>query len=121
LVEKNKSELGDLFLDVGDHDYEFEYTLPDDCPTSFEHTHARIRYSVHAHLDIPWAIDLYGAMSFTVINPYDLNQSKSSLIKPYGLNQTIGDKMCCKKADPIAVKFSIKKSRIIKKKTVIFD
>ena len=61
LVEQTQ-ESEDLHLEVGEYDYPFAYKLPDNSPTSFEHAHARVRYSVRAHVDIPWAFDLYSAI-----------------------------------------------------------
>ena len=43
-----------LYLEFGDYNLKFQILLPARLPTSFEHMIGRIRYSLHACVDIPW-------------------------------------------------------------------
>jgi hypothetical protein len=112
LVEK-KSSNADLILEESDYSYPFEFTIAQDLPTSFEHAHARVRYSVRAIIDIPWSFNLYAAISFTVINKLDLNGMKPQTRQPLSQSvQPIKTLGCLTgHIDPISIKFSINKSK----------
>lgn len=45
---------GDLYLEAGNVSYPFQYLLPYNLPTSFEHDVGRVRYEIDATIDIPW-------------------------------------------------------------------
>lgn len=44
----------DLFIEAKSYTFPFEFKLPENLPTSFEHLNGRIRYSIKATVDIPW-------------------------------------------------------------------
>lgn len=50
----SKSSSSDLFLEVGNVSYPFEFILPNNLPTSFEYSHATTRYTLTGNIDIPW-------------------------------------------------------------------
>ena len=46
----------DAYMEVGEFSYPFEFVLPPNIPTSFEHSIGRTRYSIDGTIDIPWYI-----------------------------------------------------------------
>lgn len=78
----------DLYLEVGDYSYPFEVILPDNLPSSFEHSVGKIRYSIKGTIDIPWAIDKHTVKRFTVVNNVDLNRFNPSLRQPMEVNDS---------------------------------
>jgi hypothetical protein len=100
----------EIYLESGEHSYEFSAILPLDLPTSFEHTNGQIRYAVFAILDIPWSSNKNIIRSFTIINPFDLNTMPNLRI-PLGASSTqiFGCRPCCK-TYPIISNFSVKQS-----------
>jgi hypothetical protein len=109
-VSKHSSNQ-DLYIEVGDYSYPFQIMLPSHLPTSFEHSIGRVRYSIYATVDIPWAVDKHSQRSFSVINHLDLN-SNPSLKTPYGVTDT--KILCCGfcKSDPITATLGIMKSNL---------
>lgn len=108
----SKQADGDLYLEVGDYSYPFEVILPLNIPSSFEHHHGKIRYSVKGTIDIPWAIDKHTYKSFTVINNVDLNQFNPSVRQPMEVN---GSKnVLLSFGGPITATFSINKRKYSK-------
>jgi hypothetical protein len=110
----------DLYLEVGDYSYPFQFALPINLPTSFEHTFGNVRYSLYATVDIPWAFDKHSTRSFTVISHYDLN-SQPALRQPY---KAYGTKvLCCGfcKSDPITAEFSIMKGGYVCGECIVFN
>lgn len=61
-------------LDVrsGTYSYNFSCHLPDNLPTSFEHSIGHIRYAVTVKLDRPKKTDLCFELAFTVLRPLNL-------------------------------------------------
>lgn len=60
-------------IERGEHNYEFQFRLPANLPSSFEGDFGHIRYIATVVLDIPnWPDDEY-QQPFTVIKPLDLN------------------------------------------------
>lgn len=44
----------ELYIEVGTYTYPFMLELPENLPTSFEHSNGFIRYSIIGNIDIPW-------------------------------------------------------------------
>lgn len=66
--------LGELNIQPGTYQYEFEIHLPYGLPTSLEGIHGYIRYAAIVTLDRPrWANQTFEE-AFTVIKPFNLNQ-----------------------------------------------
>jgi hypothetical protein len=42
-----------LYLEPGDYSYPFRIALPDNLPSSFEHTTGHVRYLISVTIDIP--------------------------------------------------------------------
>uniref|UniRef100_A0A8R1I1J1 Arrestin_N domain-containing protein n=1 Tax=Caenorhabditis japonica TaxID=281687 RepID=A0A8R1I1J1_CAEJA len=53
--------------------FPFAFSLPTNCPPSFEGCHGHIKYSVHVELDRPWKWNKHTHQLFTVVPAYDLN------------------------------------------------
>ena len=49
-----KTQGNDLYLEVGDYSYPFQFTLPINLPSSFEHQIGKTRYTIEGTIDIPW-------------------------------------------------------------------
>ncbi|XP_043248558.1 arrestin domain-containing protein 17-like [Colletes gigas] len=60
-------------IPAGYHEYPFEFQLPHNIPTSFEHIYGHIRYTVKAAIDRPWKFNHECKIAFTVISNLDLN------------------------------------------------
>lgn len=109
-----KKENDELFLEAGEKSFSFEFVLPDNLPTSFEHEYGRIRYSLNATIDIPWAIDKHVTKAFTVVNRLELDKFVN-LNKRVEVNDS--KTLCCGpwKSKPISAAFSVNKSKQNKK------
>lgn len=107
-----KEENNDLFLEVGDYTYPFTVNLPLNLPTSFEHIYGKMRYSLNATIDIPWAIDKHSTKSFTVVSILDLNAIREQNLRK-SVEITDTKVLCCGpcKSNPIMAEFTAKKSR----------
>lgn len=46
------------YLKIGDHSYQFEFTLPNNLPSSFSDGIGKIKYTVKATIDIPMLVSL---------------------------------------------------------------
>ncbi|XP_043266340.1 arrestin domain-containing protein 17-like [Colletes gigas] len=60
-------------IPVGYHKYSFQFQLPQNIPTSFEHMYGHIRYTVKVVIDRPWRFDHECKAAFTVVSMLDLN------------------------------------------------
>ncbi|XP_078052121.1 arrestin domain-containing protein 17-like [Augochlora pura] len=60
-------------LSEGYHEYQFKFQLPSTIPSSFEHSHGYVRYTVKATIDRPWKFDHVCKVAFTVVSILDLN------------------------------------------------
>lgn len=64
----------DVALKRGTHVYNFVCQIPAVCPSSFEGTHGRVRYTVTVKVIRPWKFDLTYSRPFTVLKIMDLNR-----------------------------------------------
>jgi hypothetical protein len=67
------SESGEIFIDIGEHNYPFEFDLPVNLPTSFKHDFGNISYMLTATIDVPWSFNKHSVKHFTVLSQCDLN------------------------------------------------
>lgn len=66
--------LGDSFeLPAGEHNYKFEYTLPNGLPSTYNGTYGCIKYKIKAILDIPLGFDDEEVTILDITSPIDLN------------------------------------------------
>jgi hypothetical protein len=100
--------------------YPFQINLPPNLPTSFEHLHGQIRYSLSGHLDIPWAFDKYVVRSFTVLGTHDLNMNQA-LRQPCVMSDHKTLCCLCCKSGPIIAKLSLKKGGYVPGEDIFFD
>lgn len=72
---------GELTLEPGVYQYDFQAQLPTGIPTSLEAMHGHIRYGLQVVLDRPrWANQNFEA-TFTVIKPLNLNNDIALRVK----------------------------------------
>jgi hypothetical protein len=111
----------DLYIEVGEHSYPFQIQLPQDLPTSFEHVHGRIRYSLNGRIDIPMTFEhKHVSLSITVISPLDLNLRP--LLRQPATIQDIKTICCwCCKSDPIRATLSIFKGGYVSGEGLAFN
>ncbi|XP_049799800.1 uncharacterized protein LOC126235108 [Schistocerca nitens] len=83
----------ELTLPPGEHVYNFSVKLPENLPSSFEGTYGRIRYTIKAKMNRPWAFDEKVKAFYTVISHLDLN--KDPLVKEPVLQVTEKTLCCC--------------------------
>ncbi|XP_076629535.1 arrestin domain-containing protein 17-like [Colletes latitarsis] len=57
----------------GYHEYPFQFQLPHNIPTSFEHKYGHIRYTVKVVIDRPFKFNHECKAAFTVVSMLDLN------------------------------------------------
>lgn len=87
------------YLDSEEYSFPFEYKLPDNLPSSFEHMNGNVRYKIQGIIEIPWSLDRYSfktirIKSETNLNKYHLNLASSievirSFDVPFSLGGTI--------------------------------
>ncbi|XP_049855328.1 arrestin domain-containing protein 3-like [Schistocerca gregaria] len=82
----------ELTLPPGEHVYNFSVKLPENLPSSFEGTYGRIRYTIKAKMNRPWAFDEKVKAFYTVISHLDLN--KDPLVKE-PVSQVTEKTLCC--------------------------
>ncbi|CAJ0597258.1 unnamed protein product [Cylicocyclus nassatus] len=68
-------------LNAGSHKFPFAFTLPENCPPSFESSYGYIRYLIKLELDRPWFFNTTDKKLFTVIPVFDLNATPQ-MIEP---------------------------------------
>ncbi|TDG47977.1 hypothetical protein AWZ03_005595 [Drosophila navojoa] len=76
------AEGADVALKPGTHVYNFVCQIPAVCPSSFEGTHGRVRYTVTVKVIRPWKFDLTYSRPFTVLKIMDLNREGLFLNTP---------------------------------------
>lgn len=66
-------------LPAGTNIFPFAFSMPNNCPPSYEGCHGFIRYSVHVELDRPWKFNKKSKKCFSVIPAYDLNLTPGAI------------------------------------------
>ena len=109
---KETSHHEELFLEAGDHSYDFEVTIPKNAPSSFEHRYAILRYSLQATVDVPRSLNTHVQNFITIINSLDLND-KPNLQEPHGVSlvKVYGCGLC--KTSPIIANFGVFKCELL--------
>uniref|UniRef100_A0A914EBF3 Arrestin-like N-terminal domain-containing protein n=1 Tax=Acrobeloides nanus TaxID=290746 RepID=A0A914EBF3_9BILA len=69
----NGAEHGDT-LNPGEHQFPFNFTIPQYCPFSFEGKYGQIHYFFKAEIDRPWRLNSKAELTFVVKPQVDLNQ-----------------------------------------------
>lgn len=67
-------------LDAGTHYFDFDCEIPENCPTSFESKHGRIRYTLEVVVSRPGKPNQTQKSAFTVLNVLDLNTFTPSVL-----------------------------------------
>jgi hypothetical protein len=110
----------DCYLEVGVQNFPFEFQLPPNLPSSFDHFNGKIRYSLTALIDIPWAFDKYCTLNITVLSIVNLNLTPH-LKQPVNVQDV--KTMCCLccKSDPIIVTLSLSKTAFVSGEKLTFN
>lgn len=66
-------------LPAGTNIFPFAFSMPTNCPPSYEGCHGQIRYSVHVELDRPWKFNKKSKKFFSVVPAYDLNITPTAI------------------------------------------
>lgn len=74
-----KSTDGQNRLPAGTNVFPFAFSMPANCPPSYEGCHGYIRYSVHVELDRPWKFNKKQKRCFSVVPAYDLNITPTAI------------------------------------------
>ncbi|XP_076649559.1 arrestin domain-containing protein 17-like [Halictus rubicundus] len=82
-------------LTEGYHQFPFQFDLPCNIPSSFEHTYGHIRYTVKAVINRPWKFDHECKAAFTVVSILDLNTHRDKCIGIYDEAQKRFSCCCC--------------------------
>ena len=53
-------------LEPGERTFDFSFTIPPNVPASFHEAHCKIKYTVKAKIDLPWAFDIESEKDFIV-------------------------------------------------------
>lgn len=77
LMEPKPNET-ELTIDAGRHTFDFQFDVPEQCPSSYEGFYGYIRYLVRIIFVRPM-INQTKAVAFTVINPLNLNNVNINL------------------------------------------
>ncbi|XP_008553257.1 arrestin domain-containing protein 2 [Microplitis demolitor] len=77
---------------AGHHVFPFNYALPRNIPSSYEHSIGSVEYSIKAIVDRPWKFDHETAIVFTIETPFELNPETHSLI---GIDDEKEEDYCC--------------------------
>uniref|UniRef100_A0AC34GT54 Arrestin C-terminal-like domain-containing protein n=1 Tax=Panagrolaimus sp. ES5 TaxID=591445 RepID=A0AC34GT54_9BILA len=60
-------------LDPGNHEYPFEFTIPEDAPPSMDEGQGKVRYFIKASVETPWTIKSEAKAEFIVLPYLNLN------------------------------------------------
>ncbi len=110
----------DVYLEEGTSAYPFKVVLPEKLPTSFEQEHGRIRYVLHATVEIPWGFDKNLKKIITVISQVDLN-SVPGVRDPMNVSEKRKLGCLCFESDPIYTTLSIKKTGFVPGEKILFN
>lgn len=69
--------IGESHLEVGEHVYPFNVSLPHQLPSTFNGEYGHVRYTAKVTIDIPWGKDKENETLFEVISPFNLNDEPS--------------------------------------------
>ncbi|XP_015436888.1 PREDICTED: arrestin domain-containing protein 3-like [Dufourea novaeangliae] len=72
VLSTNEAE-SSVHIPAGYTQYCYEFQLPYNIPSSFEHEYGHVRYTVKAVIDRPWKFDHECKAAFTVVSILDLN------------------------------------------------
>nr|XP_031842250.1 arrestin domain-containing protein 17-like [Nomia melanderi] len=93
ILLKSKDEKSKVKITEGYHEYPFEFLLPSNIPSSFEHNIGYVRYTIELVLQRPWKFDHKYKTAFTVISNLDLNLHREKCL---GIsNEVLKDFCCC--------------------------
>ena len=67
-------------IPAGVNEFPFQYTLPENIPSSFEGEYGRVKYSARATVEVPKRADQPTMMPFTVMAALDLNQLPDAMV-----------------------------------------
>ncbi|XP_076380768.1 arrestin domain-containing protein 2 [Megalopta genalis] len=81
-----------IVLPEGCQQYQFQFQLPSNIPSSFEHRHGYVRYTVKAIIDRPWKFDHECKIAFTVVSVLDLNMHRHRCL---GIHEEIQKNFSC--------------------------
>ncbi|XP_015436887.1 PREDICTED: arrestin domain-containing protein 2-like [Dufourea novaeangliae] len=81
-----------IHIPRGYHQYHFEFQLPQNIPSSFEHTYGHVRYTVNGVIDRPWKFDHTCKVAFTVVSVLDLNKYPEKCL---GIYDELEKTFCC--------------------------
>ncbi|XP_045216627.2 arrestin domain-containing protein 3-like [Mercenaria mercenaria] len=101
LFGKQQTGANSVKLAAGHYSYSFSVQLPPILPSSYEGCTGQVRYSLKAHIDIPWAFDKYTKRMITVVNPLDLNTLPNAQAGASNSGQKRLCCLCCE-SDPIS-------------------
>ncbi|RNA34510.1 arrestin domain-containing 3-like [Brachionus plicatilis] len=120
MVLASKKAESDFYLECGEHNYPFQIVLPANLPTSFEHKIGRIRYSIKACIDIPWAFDKKTTIYFSILNGLDLNLFPNLRVALGGSEQKF---FCCGpcQSEPVTAILNIPKSGFVPGERIHFS
>uniref|UniRef100_A0A914XY31 Arrestin C-terminal-like domain-containing protein n=1 Tax=Panagrolaimus superbus TaxID=310955 RepID=A0A914XY31_9BILA len=60
-------------LEAGNHEFPFEFTIPEDAPPSMDEGQGKVRYSIKASVETPWTIKSEAKAEFIVLPYLNLN------------------------------------------------
>ncbi|RNA38111.1 arrestin domain-containing 3-like [Brachionus plicatilis] len=104
----SKLDNSDLYLQDKEYNFDFEFLLPHDLPSSFESSIGQIRYFLTAVIEREWMYDKKVKLNLSVKSVLDLNKNPV-LRQGYGVCEQ--KEICCGpcKSDSIVADFSTKK------------
>ncbi|KAL5005003.1 hypothetical protein ScPMuIL_018459 [Solemya velum] len=111
----------DMIIGPGQHVHPFTFVLPNEqLPMSFETETGRVRYTIKATVDRPWAIDYVTTQPFTVLSALDLNSIPEAKVSDQNqVSKTICC-LCCA-SGPITSHFRIDKRGYVPGETIVVN
>ncbi|XP_045187225.2 arrestin domain-containing protein 3-like isoform X2 [Mercenaria mercenaria] len=119
LFGKEQTGKDDVKLKPDKYSYPFSFQLAKGLPSSYEAKIGRVRYTLKAHIDIPWAFDKYTKRLITVVNLLDLNAIPGAM---NGSSKTDEKTLCCLccKSDPITATVMLDRTGYVPGESVVF-
>jgi hypothetical protein len=106
--------------EIGKHSFPFEFDLPANLPSSFEHAYGSINYSLCCTMEIPWSLNKHCKLPLHILALIDLNQMPQLNIA-YHINNTKTLCCFCCRSQPIRIYFTLFKRAFLPGQSICFN
>jgi len=107
-------------IEIGKHSFAFEFHLPSNLPSTFEHSYGSINYFLCCTLEIPWSLNKHCKLPLNILALIDLNQMPQ-LNVTHRINNTKTLCCFCCRSRPIRIYFTLLKRAFLPGQLIHFN